>query len=254
MREKISGLAIVYNEEKNIQELIENLHFVDELVIVDSFSTDETVAIIRSYPQVKLIQNPFVDYTSQRMLALENASYNWILFLDADERITPQLRQEILDTVANPAANDCYYFYRQFMFEKRKLYFSGLQTDKNFRLFKKDKVHFIQERLVHETLEVMGSIGHMKNKLLHYSYVDYASYKNKAVAYGKLRAQELLQKNKRPTFYHLYLKPTYNFLYNYFVRLGILDGKKGIIICYLNAFAVYSRYQALNVLLQKNNS
>lgn len=89
---KISGLIITFNEEKNIREVIECLDFVEEIIVLDSFSSDRTVEIAASYPKVKVIQNKFLDYTSQRNLALKNASNNWVLFLDADERITPELK------------------------------------------------------------------------------------------------------------------------------------------------------------------
>lgn len=246
----ISGLAIVFNEEKNIEALIQNLDFVDELILVDSFSTDRTVEIIKSHPHVKLIQNPFLDFTSQRNFALDHASYEWVLFLDADERITKELKNEIIETVSSKESKDAYYFYRKFMFKGEPLHFSGWQTDKNFRLFKKNKARYISERLVHETLAVDGAIGILKNKLIHYSYEGYESYKKKMLSYGRLRAKELFLKNKKPTLSHCYLKPAYRFLYDYFIRLGLFDGTKGVIICYLNALSVYTRYKELKKLIQ----
>ena len=177
----ITGLAIVFNEEKNVAELIQNLSFVDELILVDSFSSDKTVEIIKSFDHVKLIQNKFIDFTSQRNLAIDNAHSEWVLFLDADERIPEKLKQEIRICVQNENANDAYYFYRKFMFKGKPLHFSGWQTDKNFRLFKRDKAYYKSERLVHETLNVNGTTGILKNKLIHYSYNDYTYYKNKMI-------------------------------------------------------------------------
>ncbi len=249
----ITGLAIVFNEEKNVAELIQNLSFVDELILVDSFSSDKTVEIIKSFDHVKLIQNKFIDFTSQRNLAIDNAHSEWVLFLDADERIPEKLKQEIRICVQNENANDAYYFYRKFMFKGKPLHFSGWQTDKNFRLFKRDKAYYKSERLVHETLNVNGTTGILKNKLIHYSYNDYTYYKNKMISYGKLRAKELFQKNKKPTFFHSYIKPVYKFLFDYFIRLGILDGKKGIIICYLNALSVAVRYSELKKLINTSS-
>lgn len=247
-KNKISGLVIAFNEENHIEELIQNMSFVDELIIVDSFSTDKTVEIIKSFSHVKLIQNKFEDFTKQRNLALSYANYNWILFLDADERIPDALRNEIIETVNAPVTKDAYYFVRKFMYKNKPLHFSGWQTDKNFRLFKKDKASYISERLVHETLKVEGSIGILKNKLIHYSFSDYTIYKNKMVSYGKLRAKELFLKHKKANLIQRFLKPIYKFLYDYLIRLGILDGKKGIVICYLNALSVYIRYKELKKL------
>ncbi|MEP6805187.1 MAG: glycosyltransferase family 2 protein [Flavobacterium sp.] len=247
-KNKISGLVITFNEENHIEELINNLNFVDELIILDSFSTDKTVEIIKSYSHVTLIQNKFEDYTKQRNLALSYANHNWILFLDADERIPDALRDEIIKTVNSPVTKNAYYFVRKFMYKNKPLHFSGWQTDKNFRLFKKDKASYISTRLVHETLHVQGHVGILKHKLIHYSFSDYTIYKNKMISYGKLRAKELFLQQKKTNLIQLYLKPVYKFLYDYVIRLGILDGKKGIIICYLNTLSIYVRYKELKKL------
>jgi glycosyltransferase involved in cell wall biosynthesis len=253
-KNNISGLAIVYNEEKNISELINNLNFVDELIIIDSFSTDKTLEIIKSFKNVKVIQNKFTDFTSQRNLALNNANCDWVLFLDADERIPEKLKLEIIEIIKKPKANDAYYFYRKFMFKGKPLNFSGWQTDKNFRLFKREKAHYINERLVHETLEVNGTIGVLKNKLIHYSYNDYKIYKSKMINYGKLRAKELYLKKTKHNFFKYIFKPIYKFAYDYFIRLGILDGQKGIVICYLNALSVAIRYRELKKIINSTST
>lgn len=249
---KITGLIITYNEEQNIEDLIQNLNFVDELIVVDSFSTDKTLEILSKYSQIKIIQNKFENYTKQRNFTLTFAANPWILFLDADERITPELKDEVLQVVRNPKAKDAYYVYRKFMFNNGPLRFSGWQTDKNFRLFRKEKAHYKEDLLVHETLVVEGTIGILKNKLIHYSYISYDDYKAKMISYGKLKAKELFNRGKKPNLYHYYIKPVYKFLYAYIIRLGILDGTKGIIICYLNALSVYTRYQELKRLNAEN--
>jgi glycosyltransferase involved in cell wall biosynthesis len=249
---RITGLIITLNEEKNIREVIENISFVDEIIIVDSFSTDKTVEIAKSYDKVKVFQNKFENFTDQRNLALDYASNNWVLFLDADERITPKLKQEIFETIRQRDTAEAYYFYRKFMYKGKPLHFSGWQTDKNIRLFKKDAAQYSKERLVHEILRVKGRTRVMKHKLIHYSYLDYASYKQKMEKYAKLKAKELYMKEVKPNIFHFYVKPAYKFFYKYIVRLGILDGRKGLTICYLNAYSVYSRYPYLNKLYQEN--
>ncbi len=241
----LSALIITYNEEKHIEKVLENLDFADEIIVVDSYSSDKTESIIRGNKRAKLIQHPFVDYSSQRNFAIDCASNPWILFLDADELITPELKAEIIETVLNKNSSSAYLFYRTFMFKNVKLNFSGWQTDKIFRLFKKDKARYVTERLVHEKLTVNGTIGKLKNKLIHFSFSDYQSYKNKMICYGKFKAEEAYLKNTKPNFLHLYLHPCYTFLYQYFIRLGILDGRKGIIICYLNALSVWVRFREL---------
>jgi glycosyltransferase involved in cell wall biosynthesis len=245
---KISGLVITYNEEKNIQEVIECLDFVDEIIIVDSYSNDQTVSISSSFPKVKIIQNKFSDFTTQRNIALENASNNWVLFLDADERITPKLKLEIIAEVSKPETNDAYFFLRKFYFNKKPIHFSGTQTDKNYRLFKKDKAHYIADKLVHETLQVNGSVGILKNILIHYSYDEYESYKKKMISYGVLKGKELFLKGKKYSFFTHWSKTVFKFFKTYILRLGILDGVSGIILCYLQTLSVHHTYISL-----KNN-
>ena len=245
---KISGLIITYNEENNIVSLLENIDFVDEIIIVDSFSKDQTKKLAIQNPKVVFFENVFIDFTSQRNFALSKASNDWILFLDGDERLTHDLKIEIVQTLEQKFTKDAYYFYRKFLFQNKLIRFSGTQTDKNFRLFKKSKCSYTAERLVHETLHVHGSIGIFKNKLLHYSYFDYKDYKNKMITYGRLKAKELHQKGKKSNIMLLVFKPMYKFLYSFLIRLGFLDGYKGLIICYLHALSVFETYKELNKL------
>ena len=245
VRLPLSALIITYNEEKHIKEVLQDIDFADEIIVIDSYSTDNTVEIVNTFPKAKLIQNKFIDYSSQRNFAIECAENPWILFIDADERFTDELKEEVIETIQLPKAFSAYLFYRTFIFEDQKLNFSGWQTDKIFRLFQKDKAKYVTERLVHEKLKVNGKIGKLKHKLIHFSYTDYESYKSKMVSYGKLKAIEEFSKGIRPNFYHFYLHPAYKFLYQFIIRLGFLDGKKGVIICYLNALSVSERYREL---------
>jgi len=245
LAEKISGLIITYNEEKNIQEVLECFDFCYEIIVIDSFSTDKTLEIAREFPKVKIIQNKFEDFTKQRNLALEAAKNDWVLFLDGDERITPKLRQEILETVKNPNAKDAYYFYRTFFLGSKKINFSGTQNDKNFRLFRKSKAHYSENKKVHETLEVNGSVGILKHKLLHYSFENYAQFKNKMLSYGRLKGQELQLKGKKYSLITQWSKVIFKFFKTYFLKLGILDGINGLKISYLQSLYVYETYRTL---------
>jgi len=246
--QKISFLIITLNEEIHMGELLKDLSFADEVIVVDSFSTDKTKAISESFSNVKFIEHRFENYTSQRNFAISQAKNDWVLFLDADERIGSKLKKELLNTIETNVTFTAFLFYRTFMFKDKVLYFSGWQTDKIFRFFNKNYAKYSTDRLVHEKLEVIGKIGTFKNKLLHYSYSDYDSYKRKMISYGKLKAKEKFTKQLRPNLLALIFHPIYNYLYNYIVRLGILDGRKGVIICYLNAYSVYVRYQELYLL------
>lgn len=247
----LSALIITYNEENNIAALIEDLDFADEIIIVDSFSTDNTVKIAQSYKNVQVFQYAFENYATQRNYAISLASNSWILFLDADERLTHALKEEIIQTLLRKKQHSAYYFYRTSMFKNSKINFSGRQTEKIFRLFKKDKAYYNVHKTVHEKLIVTDSVGVLKNKLIHFSYNDYSSYKQKMIRYGELKSEEELIKGTKPFVFHYYIRPAYQFLYLYIIRLGILDGKKGIIICYLNALSVYVRFQKLKRMKSK---
>jgi glycosyltransferase involved in cell wall biosynthesis len=250
---EISVLIITLNEENQIKALLADLDFADEIIVVDSFSTDQTEAICRSFKKVTFIQHKFENYSSQRNFAISQAKNDWILFLDADERLTPALKKEVLTTVKNNETIAAFLFQRTFMFQEQVLHFSGNQTDKIFRLFNKNNAEYSKDRLVHEKLKVQGKVGILKNKLVHYSYSSYDGYKAKTIRYGKLKAQEKFIKNQKPSFLLRLLHPTYNFMFNYIARLGFLDGKKGLIICYLNANSVYIRYRELEQLWNKKS-
>lgn len=245
LTEKVSGLIITFNEEKNIREVLECFDFCDEIVIVDSFSTDKTLEIAQTFPKVRIIQNTFGDFTKQRNFALDHAKNDWVLFLDGDERITPELRQEIIEKLNKPQRKDAYYFYRKFFFAEKPIHYSGTQTDKNFRLFRRSKARYISEKKVHETLEVNGTIGELKNKLLHFSVNDYESYKQKMIHYGVLKGQELALKGKKFSSLAQYSKTAFKFFKAYILRLGILDGKEGYQLSYLQSLSVFETYESL---------
>lgn len=245
LKEKISGLIITFNEEQNIQEVLDCFKFCDEIIVVDSFSTDNTLEIASQNPKVKIIQNTFEDFTKQRNLALDSAKNDWVLFLDGDERITPELHAEIIKELNRTDRKDAYYFYRKFYFAGKPIHYSGTQTDKNFRLFRKSKCRYTAEKKVHETLQVNGSIGELKNKLLHYSVADYDSYREKMIYYGELKGKELFGKGQKYSALIMYAKMAAKFFKTYFLRLGFLDGKEGYQLSLLQTLSVFKTYESL---------
>jgi len=240
---KLSALVITYNEENNIDNLIDNLSFADEIIIVDSFSSDNTVAKIKQHKNVTLIQNKFVNFSEQRNYALQYANHEWVLFIDADERISPKLKREINNSINNSEKNIvAYEIYRKFYYKRKLVRFSGWQTDKVYRLYKKSHVSFKRNLFVHELLDINGEVAILKEKIKHFSFDSYEDYKNKMTHYATLRAEELFIKKLTPNLFHFFIKPLYRFLNHYFIRLGFLDGKKGFIISYLSAYYVRHRY------------
>ncbi len=250
--EKITALIITYNEIGYIENCIRSVAFADEIIVVDSYSTDGTYEYLTSHPKVKVIQHPFENFTVQKSFALKHASNDWILFLDADEVVSNPLKNEVLETINDENSLAAYWFYRSFMYKNEKLKFSGWQTDKNHRLFRKSKVKFTDTKLVHETLEVDGLSGILKEKLTHYCYKNFEDYKAKMLHYGRLKAQECFYKEKKFNYFLMAVKPIWKFVYHYFLRLGFLDGKKGLHVCYLNSLSVYERFRKLKKLEEKN--
>ncbi len=250
--QKISALIITFNEMGYIQDCIDSVSFADEILVVDSYSTDGTYEFLKEHPKVKAIQHPFSNFTQQKTFALSQASHPWILFVDADEIIPEALRLEIQETVQSDSPHAAYWFYRKFMFKKTPLRYSGWQTDKNYRLFQKDKAKFTDKKIVHETLEVDGSSGILNEKLIHYCYKDYDDYKAKMLNYGRLKAKEDFYREKSFNYFYYFLKPAWKFFNHYILRLGILDGKKGVTICNLNALGVLERFRELKRLERKN--
>lgn len=240
---KISALIITKNEAHNIEELIRNLSFANEIVIVDSYSNDATERIVKQHDNVKFYQHKFENFASQRNIALQYATNEWILFLDADERLTNELIKEIHEVLEEPKA-DAYYFYRTFYYKDKPMRFTGLQHDKNIRLFKKNIGYYTG--LVHEKLVIEGRTQSLNNRMIHYSYIDFESYKRKLSHYGKLKAKEKFSKGVQPNFALKYLHTFYCFAQRYVVRLGILDGKRGAVISYLMAYSIWERYKEID--------
>ncbi|WP_407534776.1 glycosyltransferase family 2 protein [Elizabethkingia miricola] len=243
--EKVSGLIITYNEERNIAAVLSCFNFCDEIIVVDSFSTDKTVEIAQQNPKVKVYQQEFVDYTKQRNKALSLAENDWVFFLDGDERTTPNLEKEIIETINDKDSKDAYYIYRIFFVGQKKINFSGTQNDKNFRLFRKSKAFYTETKKVHETLEVQGSTGILKHKLLHYSFENFESFKKKMIYYGLLKGTELVEKGKKYSAFAHRSKVVFKFIKTYFLKLGILDGIDGLKISHLQSLYVDETYQTL---------
>lgn len=248
---KITALVITYNEIGYIENCLKSLDFADEIIVVDSYSTDGTYEFLTAQPRVRVVQHPFKNYTAQKAFTLAQSSNDWVVFVDADEVVTPELQNEIIETVNSSPKHVAFWFRRKFMFQKKQLRFSGWQTDKNYRLFRQSKVQFSDKRIVHETLVVDGSSGILNSKLTHYCYRDFDNYKHKMALYGRMKAKEAFQKGKEFSVFKLLAKPTFTFVYNYIFRLGVFDGMKGIKVCYLNALGDWERYIELRKLNQE---
>lgn len=247
--QKITALAITYNEEINVKRYVESLSFADEIIFVDSQSTDKTVEIAIKMG-VKVIERKFTNFSEQRNFAINLAKNNWIVFFDLDEILSKTLENEIKQVVSNADEKSVFFVKRNFFFMGKKIRFGGWQNDKAIRIFNK-KFSKCNENLVHESIEATGKTSVLKNKLNHYSYKSFDNYNDKLNLYSKLQAENLYNKKVKPNFYHFLFRPLYRFLWQYFFRLGILDGKEGFILAYIHSFSVFKRYLQLWMMYRK---
>ena len=237
---KISAIIPTLNEEIHIADAIKSVSFADEIIVIDSFSTDKTLAIAAQH-NVKIIKRKFDDFSSQKNFAISQAKHSWIYILDADERVTPKVEKEILAAVKNPKGFVGFYVHRSFYFAGKHIKFGGCQSDKVVRLFLKE--HCVYEGVVHETIVSNGKLGFFKNRIEHFSYKNFDHYISKMNHYGALRAKQYFEKRKRINYlFHIVIKPAARFCIHYFIRLGFLDGFPGYIFARAQAYGVYSRY------------
>lgn len=236
----ITAIIPTLNEEEFIEEAIASVAFADEIIVIDSFSTDRTVELAEAH-EVKIVQRKFDNFSNQKNYALDLASHDWIYVLDADERVSQALQSEILEAVDHPG--DCvgFYAFRTFYFKGERIRYGGWQTDKVIRLFKKDSCRY-DGKLVHEKIEYDGEIGFLKNRIDHFSFRGMEQYKGKLDLYARLQARELMQVYKEIPLGHRWVKPGFRFLVLYFIRFGFLDGKHGYTLARLHARAVRQRY------------
>lgn len=247
---KITAIIPTLNEEIHIEAAIQSVDFADEIIVIDSFSTDKTVELAEKY-NVKIIKREFDDFSSQKNFAISQASHDWIYILDADERVTPEVRKEILNAVENPNEKVGFFVKRSFHFSGKNIQYGGCQRDKVVRLFLKKYCKY--EGLVHETIKAKGALGFFKNKIEHYSYKSYDHYIAKMNHYAELRAREYFLKGKRINyFFHLLIKPSARFFIHYLIRFGFLDGFPGYLFAKVQAYGVYARY--IKLLQMKKNA
>lgn len=249
---KLTALIITLNEEKNIRELLQNLDFADEIVVVDSFSTDKTLEIINEFNKVKVFQHTFKNFSEQRNIAINYATNDWILFIDGDERISKELKNEIQQILLSNSTKRGYFIKRKFYFFNEPVNYSGLQSDKNLRLFKKENAKY--HGIVHEKLNFNDNVGVLNNYLIHYSYAHHEHFKEKVFYYNRLKAIEKLSGGAKPNTFLSVFHPFYTFLNRYFFRLGFLDGKKGYTICKVYAQGIKERYNEMEKIYKTTSS
>ena len=250
----MSVVIITHNEEANISECLESVTWANEIIVLDSDSDDGTAEICREY-NINFYNEPWKGFSQQKNSAISKATKNWILCLDADERVIPELRKEIEAILKSDDPKDGYFIPRKNFFLGKWIKRCGWYPDYNLRLFKKGK-GFFRIREVHEAIDLSGSAGYLKNPLEHYTYKTISDYIHRLERYSTLAAKELLKKHKIYWIHHVIFKPFYTFLHMYIIRLGFLEGYYGFILSVLYSFYTFSKYIKVRELQirQKNKS
>jgi len=242
---KLTAIIPVGNEAHNIREVLESVSFADEIMVVDSYSTDGTIDIAREYTDF-IIKREYQYSASQKNWAIPQATHEWVLLVDADERVTPELKQEIQSilTKEDDSKFVAYWIYRQNHFMGKRVRFSGWQNDKVIRLFKKSKSHY-EDKMVHAEIIADGEVGYLKHKFYHNTYTTIDSHIKKLNRYAAWQARDYDKKTNRLTPFHFIIKPVWGFFKHYIIQMGFRDGVPGILISYLHAYAIILRYAKL---------
>jgi glycosyltransferase involved in cell wall biosynthesis len=240
--EKVTAVVPTYNEESKIGECLESLRWADELVVVDSYSTDATVRIARNLAD-RVELHRFEDFSSLKNRCVQAASHRWVLLLDADERATPRLRGEIRAVLSAPS-HAGYWIPRVNHFLGRRIRRAGWGGQKVLRLFERDRGRYT-DRAVHERLSLDGDAGYLTSPLLHYPYESLDEYWRKSQTYARMSAQELFRGGRRGGLGSLLFRPGARFLRMYLLQMGILDGAHGLLLSGLAAVHVYAKYARL---------
>jgi glycosyltransferase involved in cell wall biosynthesis len=248
----LSVIIITHNEAGNLPDCLASVAFVDEVIVLDSGSTDGTPELARALGAVVHNSPDWPGFGPQKNRALALASQDWVLSLDADERVTPALAQQILVAVAADKAT-AYDLPRLTQFCGRWIHHCGWSPDRVLRLFRRDAARFSDD-LVHERVVLTrGREAHLDEKLLHYSYPTPSHYWRKLETYSQAWAQQRHAAGQQTSMLRAALAGVVAFMRSYVVRLGFLDGAMGFAVCTMQAQAAFGKYFALYCLNQKHD-
>jgi len=238
MINKISATIITHNEESNIERCLKSLDWVDEIVVVDSFSNDSTVDICKKY-NCSIIQTEWKGFGNTKKFAVDNANHDWILSIDADEEVPESLKNKIKEILNNPG-HQGYKIKRHSFYLGKKINHCGWNNDYPVRLFNRNDANF-NDKEIHESVVVRGIKLRIEEPFLHYTYPTISSHINKINRYSDIA---LTQDNspKQSSILAAILLGFNKFIKMYFLQLGFLDGKVGFLLCINSSFGVYLKY------------
>jgi glycosyltransferase involved in cell wall biosynthesis len=244
---KLSAIVITMNNERTVRRCLESVRWADEIIVVDSGSTDSTPDICRELGAQVHVTADWPGYGPQKNRALDRASGDWVISVDSDEWITPELRGEIQRTLANPTSGAGYAIPRRSSFCGRYMRHSGWWPDYVVRLFRREAGRFSDDH-THERLAVSGRVGRLREPIMHEAITDLDQMLAKMNAYSGSSAHMKLQQGKRASLFTAVLHGAWTFFRTYVLRRGFLDGREGFILAIANAEGSYYRYVKLMLL------
>ena len=237
---RITATIISYNEQRNIARAIESLRCCDEIVVVDSGSTDRTAEIAAGLG-ARVIESPWPGYARQKNLAAEHASHDWILSIDADEALSEALEAEIWQIKKNGPQFDAYTMPRLAKYLGRWILHSGWYPDRKVRLYNRHKAKWVGE-FVHESVIVEGRVGHLESDLLHFTCDSLSEHLKTMDRYTTLAAEQHVWLGGRVGLRHLLLVPIWTFWRTLVFKRGFMDGIEGLTIAYMAALYNFVKY------------
>lgn len=240
-RHTLGVLVITRDEEANIARCIDSVAFADRIVVVDSESRDRTVEIARAHGADVHVR-PWAGYAAQKAFALEQLDTEWVLWIDADEEVSWELRADILEVLEGDGAHGGYRIPRMVRYLGRWIRHGGWYPDPKLRLFRRTRGRF-DDRLVHEGVDVEGSIGTLNGPLYHYPYRDRAHHARKIEQYARLAARQLARDGRRARGIDLVFRPPIRFLRMWVLKGGLLDGRPGFVAACMGARYVRLKYR-----------
>ena len=239
---RLTVLILTKNEASQIRDCLQSVRFADELLVIDSRSMDATVAIAREHA-TRIIETDWLGFSATKALGLKEATGDWILWLDADERVTPELEREI-GTLLLSTSVAGYYLARKTFFLGRWIKHCGWYPGYTLRLFRREAGQFSDD-LVHESVRVTGPTAFLTQPLIHYTDPTLDHYFDKLNHYTTLAARQLYRSGRRFRLTDLLMRPIFTWVKMYVVKRGFLDGMQGLILCTLSAAYVFTKYAKL---------